>query len=83
MSKWVKDPNSPSIPSPGALSEINGIEHKNGIPWHEAKLPFWIHRCKPQTRGWMGYFRSVDRCACGAVRRDEGHWFEKNERRKS
>jgi hypothetical protein len=58
------------------------VNHVNDIPWYEAKIPFWLHFCKTQTTGWVSWFTKVDRCACGAIRRDGGRWFERNTRKK-
>jgi len=57
------------------------IEHLDGVPWHQAPKPRRWHRCWPQTRGWMNYFTTVDRCACGAVRLDDSPpWINRNSR---
>lgn len=57
------------------------MESLNGVPWHEAKLPFWVHRCKAQSWGMVqGHF--VERCACGASRFDGRGWFGRNETRR-
>ena len=58
------------------------VEHVDGIPWHEAPVPRRFHFCKPQTTGWIDFFARVDRCACGAYRKDMSMWISKNERRK-
>lgn len=63
------------------------IEHKDGIPWHEAPIPRRLHRCAVQTQGWIG-FTMVQRCACGAtmMRRFEGdhaRWIDRNQRRRA
>lgn len=58
-------------------------EHVDGIPWHDAPVPPRLHRCKPQTKGWVNFFTQVDRCACGAIRMDGGRWMERNARRKT
>lgn len=54
-----------------------GIVHVDGVPWHEAPRPRWLHRCRAQTTG-MG----VARCACGAISGPAGYWMERNSRRK-
>lgn len=59
------------------------IENKDGIAWHDAPLPHRWHRCRTQTRGWQNFFTEIDRCACGATRRNGGHWVNRNETRKS
>lgn len=58
-----------------------GIEHVNGVRWHEAPLPKWWHRCCVQTSGWIG-LTLVERCACGAMSRNGGRWSERNSRRR-
>lgn len=56
------------------------IQDKNGISWHEAPRPSRFHRCKAQTRGWIG-FDLVERCRCGAIRRGRDRfWIHKNSR---
>jgi hypothetical protein len=42
------------------------LEHRDGVPWWDADPgPRLLHRCKPQTKGWVG-LRYVERCSCGA-----------------
>lgn len=60
--------------------ELPQMTHQDGIPWHDAKVPFRFHRCKPQTTARFR-FETVDRCACGATRFDGGPWINKNETR--
>lgn len=60
--------------------DINS-EHREGIMWHEAVLPFRLHRCRAQSSGWVNDYL-VDRCSCGALRVDLQHWNFKNERRR-
>lgn len=71
------DPLSPSIV--GAPLEMY---HLDGVPWWEAPLPSKRHQCVRQTYAWSGYFNSIERCACGAIRRDGrfGVWDQRNER---
>jgi len=59
------------------------IEHLNGIPWWEASIPPYLHRCSVQTRGWYNYLNKVERCSCGAIRMNGNGWSDKNSRRKS
>lgn len=70
---WQHDPAVEDKPS--------RMESLDGIPWHSAPLPFWIHRCKPQSRGVLKNEHLIDRCACGAMRRDGGRWAGRNETR--
>jgi hypothetical protein len=58
-----------------------GMEHRDGIWYHDAPLPRRWHRCEPWTRGWVNYFTLIERCACGAIRHDHGRWEERNSRR--
>ena len=59
------------------------MEHRDGIPWHDALIPPRFHRCYAHTSGWVG-FDKVLRCSCGAIRNTRFHgWLEKNSRRKS
>lgn len=58
------------------------MEHLGGIPWQEALTPGRFHRCKPQTRG-VHSGSLIERCACGAIRRDGHSWMERNSIRKS
>lgn len=68
------------------ISEIFGssaTEHRDGIPWHEAKRPFPLHKCQAQTTGFVG-LSEVQRCACGSIRNGaNGYWLRKNDRWKS
>lgn len=57
------------------------VEHLDGVWWHEAPLPRRWHRCSTQTVG-HAYGKLVERCACGAIRFDEGLWRDKNARRR-
>lgn len=54
-------------------------ENLDGVWWHAAPKPRRWHRCKPQTRGRLDG-RTIERCACGAVRIDGHQWFERNSR---
>jgi hypothetical protein len=56
------------------------MEHVGGVPWWAAPVPRRWHRCRAQTRGWR-YFDEVERCACGAIRRNGRSWLERNARR--
>lgn len=58
------------------------IQHKDGIPFYRATPPPRFHFCKAQTRGTIfGVF--IERCACGATRRDIAFWFERNKDRRT
>jgi hypothetical protein len=58
------------------------IQHKDGIPFYRAAAPFYFHFCKAQTQGYIfGVF--IERCACGATRRDGMFWFERNKDRRT
>ena len=60
------------------------IEHRDGIPWHDAPCPPRLHRCRAQSNAWFDFFSQVQRCACGAIRSGRTPlWAEKNSRRKS
>lgn len=56
------------------------LVHVDGVPWWEAEVPAVRHRCRPQSHGWRGVTR-VRRCACGAVRINDGVWINRNARR--
>ena len=74
---WIADPRFEK-------GSETTMEHRNGVEWADAPLPFWLHRCKPQTRGWVGFDR-VERCACGATRfplRFGKGWTGRNETRR-
>lgn len=59
------------------------IESLGGTDWNKAPLPWWWHRCRPQTRAWLA-LDYVERCACGAIRLAPGDsWMERNQTRKS
>lgn len=90
VSGWIKPkviPEDRYKPSPpkemgrGLVWE-DPYEHVDGVWWHDAKNPFWVHRCWVQTRGTVtGTY--VERCACGATRLDHGRfWFGRNESNK-
>lgn len=67
-------------PELGPLPSVS-VSNLNGVPWHEAPIPPRRHRCTPQTKGWVNYFTSVERCACGAIRSRRGDpWRERNSR---
>ena len=62
------------------------IEHRDGVPWHDAPVPRKWHRCSAQSWGWVGSYglRYVERCACGAIRLHKKHpWDERNTRSRS
>jgi len=62
---------------------VNGklrVWHLDGVEWLHAPLPWRWHKCKPQTRGVIG-FETVYRCACGAISNNGLDWIEKNSRR--
>lgn len=63
------------------MTPAEEIAHTNGIPFWEAPLPWRWHRCQPWS--WMNIpaMGLIQRCACGAIRRDQGTWIEKNSRR--
>ena len=70
-----------------------GIEHTDGVPWHEAPAPPLDHDCWVQTSGWVGLNQWL-RCACGGIAagidikaarqvgmpasRQNEHWMERN-----
>jgi hypothetical protein len=70
--------------SRGTAERDQLIEHREGVPWHEAPVPSRWHRCTPQTRGLLA---DVERCACGAIRSrhglGSGSWGERNSRKRS
>lgn len=57
------------------MTAVADIEHRDGVPWFEAEahLRLW-QRHRWQTRGWHG-FDYVERCSCGAMRRNGGRWW--------
>lgn len=57
------------------------VESLGGVTWGTGKLPGWLHRCKAQTRGWMGS-GYVERCNCGAIRlATDDPWMQRNQTR--
>jgi hypothetical protein len=56
------------------------IEHLDGVPWHQMDPPRRAHQCWTQTRGWINYFTSIQRCPCGGLRYDGSHWMDRNTR---
>lgn len=76
---WIADPQT-------VVDRLHRppTKHRNGVPWNAAPLPRRLHRCTPQTWGHIGWFRDVQRCACGAARElgSLGHgWRGRNSRR--
>lgn len=61
---------------------VPGFHHVGGVWWHEAPLPRRWHRCRAQSTGFISGAGYISRCACGAMSRDGGPWFNRNERRK-
>lgn len=73
--EWIKEPAYPSTKVFGPEPH----EHLGGVPWFEAPIPRKLHRCKPQTRGYINYFTLIERCACGAIRMDDQDpWTDRN-----
>lgn len=60
---------------------VSNLQHKDGIWWYDAPLPWWWHRCRLWT-SWSQSDPHRGRCACGATYCD-GSWFNKNETRKA
>jgi hypothetical protein len=58
------------------------IWHLDGVAWHDAPIPWRLHRCWAQTFGYVNWFTPIQRCACGAANFDDCGWVEKNERRR-
>ena len=65
-----------------------GLQHRDGIPWYDAKRPHRWHRCRAQTRAVtvIGPPSEItERCACGAINiQQDGerpHWLKRNWRR--
>lgn len=56
------------------------VEDLDGVSWYDAPKPKRLHRCAPQTTGYIGGVH-IDRCSCGAVRINMRTWEEKNSRR--
>jgi len=62
------------------------LVHKDGVSWMDAPRPFYLHRCRAQSEGWLGLHLQVVRCACGAIAMpdrpwDKPKWMERNSRR--
>lgn len=56
-------------------------EHRDGIPWHQTRVPWRLHWCRPWTTGRLNDY-TIQRCACGAIRwGDMDFWTQKNQRR--
>lgn len=58
-----------------------GIQHRDGVPWHQAPIPRHWHRCQWQTTGKIDG-EVIYRCACGAACGPDGIWVWRNSRRK-
>lgn len=58
------------------------IEHLDGVKHSDAPRPRRWHRCRAQSRGYLGEgFTYVERCACGALKIGRfGAWGERNSR---
>lgn len=71
---WVRDP--------GMSTDDRRTEvfHHQGVAWHQAHPPPRWHRCVPQTIGYMDWFSTTMRCACGAVSKDGKAWVFRNQR---
>lgn len=64
-------------------SGFDYIESLGGVMWNKAPLPLPWHRCRTQTRGWIGP-GYVERCPCGATRLSPaGPWIERNQTRQA
>jgi hypothetical protein len=62
-----------------------GNHHIDGIPWHKAPQPRWLHRCRPWSIGpaTPAGHDPMYRCACGSYRlASTRHWVAKNSRRR-
>lgn len=55
------------------------VAHLDDVPWYDAPLPRRWHRCRVQTRAYIG--EVVDRCACGAIRWNGKRWHDRHLRR--
>jgi hypothetical protein len=62
-----------------SMPKIEGVEHKDDLPWFDAPKPRRWHRCRVQSTGWID-FTQYDRCPCGAVRINGRVWIERNSR---
>ena len=72
MSGWIRKD----------IGNNNYTESLDGIDWADAPLPRRWHRCRAQTRGWIG-LSYVERCPCGGTRLEpRGRWMEKNQTRR-
>lgn len=60
-------------------SGIDDTRHLDDIWWHQAPVPAPNHECWAQTSGWID-LTQIERCACGAVRRNGRMWFDRNTR---
>ena len=84
-----KENNVPFVKEPkprNAGWDFPDIEHRDGVPWFEAPIPRWLHRCSAQTIGWIGLV-GFARCACGAIKHNgdrwrDRWWMERNSSRK-
>lgn len=54
-------------------------QHRDGVPWHKARKPWRLHRCRVQTCGFIN-LDHIDRCSCGAIRVNGGAWRDRNSR---
>ena len=54
-----------------------------GVAWHAAPAPRRLHRCRPQSEGFINYFTLIQRCACGAISIDGGRWRGRNSKKRT
>lgn len=59
------------------------VHDTNGVSWHEAPLPWRWHRCQAWTLAVVTSdddesLTFIDRCRCGAIRINNGDWFNRN-----
>ncbi len=83
------------LPKPGGEWQpdpvMNGLRHRNGLPWDQVRPPRRNHRCVAQSRlMWTidttpgNHMGAVEWCACGGVTYSgmAGRWLARNVRRR-
>lgn len=84
LSKIAEDALAAVRGGAGITTGQADIRHRDGISWINASVPRRLHRCWVQTEGVLGgpLGDLYQRCPCGAVRRNNGYWMDRNARRK-
>lgn len=61
------------------VGDLDYVEHRGSVWWHDTAVPRRWHRCRAQSRGWVG-LNYYERCACGGLNINRWGWVERNAR---